>query len=102
MGVRVGREVPRRVVEDGAAAFLAAQCRDVPERGVYRVALGVVQRQPGRPQLFGLGLRHRGNVEIVEDAAGGKIAMDLRQRKAVWHHRLAESLVCVRDDMGRI
>ena len=28
--------------------------------------------------------------------------MDLRQREAVWHHRLAESLVRVRDDMGRV
>ena len=48
----------------------ATQRRDVPERGVHRVALGVVQRQPGRPQRLGLGLRQRGNVEIVEDAAG--------------------------------
>ena len=28
--------------------------------------------------------------------------MDLRQREAVWHHRLAESLVRVRDDVGRV
>ena len=74
VGRRVGREVPRRVVEDGAAAFLATQRRDVLERGVHRVALGVVQRQPGCPQLFGLGLRHRGNVEIGEDAAGVEVA----------------------------
>ena len=26
--------------------------------------------------------------------------MDLRQREAVWHHRLAESIVRVRDDVG--
>ena len=26
--------------------------------------------------------------------------MDLRQRETVWHHRLAESLVRVRDDVG--
>ena len=74
MGRRVGREVPRRVVEDGAAAFLATQRRDVLERGVHRVALGVVQRQPGRPQRVGLGLRQRGNVEIDQDAAGVEIA----------------------------
>ena len=40
------------------------------------MALGVVQRQPGRPQRVGLGLRQRGNVEIVEDAAG--VAVDPR------------------------
>ena len=34
------------------------------------VALGVVQRQPGRPPRGGLGLRQRGHVEIVENAAG--------------------------------
>ena len=48
VGRRVGREVPRRVVEDGAVAFLATQRRDVLERGVHCVTLGVVQRQPGR------------------------------------------------------
>ena len=75
MGRRFGRKVPRRVVEDGAVAFLATQGRDDLERGIHRVTLGVVQRfQPGRPQLFGLGLRHRGNVKIVEDAAGMEIA----------------------------
>ena len=80
VGRWVGREMPRRVVEDGAVAFLPTQRRDVPERGVHRVTLGVVQRQPGRPQLFGLGLRQRGNVEIVEDAAGVKIASQQRVR----------------------
>ena len=77
---RVGREGPRRVVEDGAAAFLATQRRDVLERGVHRVALGVVQREPGRPQRVGLGLRQRGNVEIGEDAAGMEIAGQQRVR----------------------
>ena len=72
--------MPRRVVEDGAAALLATQRRDVLERGVHRVALGVVQRQPSRPQLFGLGLRQRGNVESVEDAAGMEIAGQQRIR----------------------
>ena len=43
VGLRIGREVPRRVVKDGAAAFLATQRRDVPEHGVHRVALGIVQ-----------------------------------------------------------
>ena len=80
VGRRVDREVPRRVVEDGAAAFLATQGRNVPERGVHRVALSVVQRQPGRPQRVGLGLRHRGNVEIIEDAAGVEIAGQQRVR----------------------
>ena len=74
VGRQVGHEVPRRVVEDGAAAFLTTQGRDVLERSVYRVALGVVQRQPGRPQRVGLGLRQRGNAEIGEDAAGVEIA----------------------------
>ena len=74
VGRRVGREVPRRVVEDGAVAFLATQGRDVPKRGVHRVTLGVVQRQPDRAQRVGLGLRQRGNVEIGEDAAGVEIA----------------------------
>ena len=60
--------------------FLATQRRDVPERGVHRVALGVVQRQPGRPQRVGLGLRQRGNVEIGEDAAGMEIAGQQRVR----------------------
>ena len=80
MGRRVGREVPRRVVEDGAVAFLATQRRDVPERGVHRVTLGGVQRHPGRPQRVGLGLRQRGNVEIGEDAAGVEIAGQQRVR----------------------
>ena len=74
VGRRVGREVPRRVVEDGAVAFLATQGRDVPKRGVHRVTLGVVQRQPDRAQRVGLGLRQRGNVEIGEHAAGVEIA----------------------------
>ena len=39
-----------------------------------RVALGVVQRQPGRPQRVGVGLRQRGNVEIAQNAAGVEIA----------------------------
>ena len=80
LGRRVRREVPRRVVEDGAVAFLATQRRDVPERGVHRVTLGVVQRQPGRPQRVGLGLRHGGNIERVEDAAGVEIAGQQRVR----------------------
>ena len=80
VGRRVGREVPRRVVEDGAVAFLTTQRRDVPERGVHRVALGVVQREPGRPQRVGLGLRQRGNVEVGEDAAGVEIAGQQRVR----------------------
>ena len=80
VGRRVGREVPRRVVEDGAAAFLATQRRDLLEGGIHRVALGVVQRQPGRPQRVGLGLRHGGNVEIGEDAAGMEVAGQQRVR----------------------
>ena len=81
VGRQVGREVPRGFVEDAAAAFFATQGRDVLERGVHRVALGVVQRQPDRPQRVGLGLRHCGNVEIVEDAAGVEIAGQQRVRR---------------------
>ena len=66
VGRRVGREAPRRVVENGATAFLATQRRDVLERGVHRVALGVVQRQPGSPQRIGLGLRQCGNAESLD------------------------------------
>ncbi len=39
-----------------------------------RAVRDLVQRQPGRPQRVGLGLRQRGNVKIVEDAAGVEIA----------------------------
>ena len=74
VGRQVGREVPRGFVENGAAAFLAAQGRDFPEGGVHLLARGGVQRKPGRQQGVGLGLRQRGDVEIAQDAAGAKIA----------------------------
>ena len=41
-------------------------------------------------------------VRVDADQMREGCVMDLRQREAVWHHRLAESLVRVRDDVGRV
>ena len=74
VGVFVPGEMPGRFVDDGSAAFLTAQFGDVSELRVHRVALGVVQIKPCREQRVGLGLLHRGEVEVAEDTASVEIA----------------------------
>ena len=57
-GIWVGvlREVPLRFVQNGAAAFLAAQIKDGAELGIHGVALGICQSQPVGKQFVVPGL----------------------------------------------
>ncbi len=73
-GLWVVREVPCRFVEDRPKALFATQLGDVPKLRVHLVALVVGKTKPRREQLVRLGLFHRGEIQIVEDAAGVTIA----------------------------
>ena len=66
--------MPGSLVDDGAATPLAAQLGDVPKLGVHRVSLCVWQVQPGGEQRVRLGIRHRQEVEGLEEPAGVEVA----------------------------
>jgi len=75
-----GSQVPFRLIDDRAEAPLATQLENLAELRVHLVALRLGQVKSRNEQLVGLGLLHRGEIQVAEQPARLEIAHEQRTR----------------------